>query len=107
MEAFILKINLMYIPKLLMAVLAVGSFSWVGCNSGQSVSVNVNQGISQTDDSRSGSDSQTNGAVGVTATESETVHIGSIDWYVDYDKAMKVVMESNKPIWLHFGENHG
>lgn len=38
---------------------------------------------------------------------SKTVRIGNIDWYVDYDAAMKVAKQKNLPLWLHFGENPG
>lgn len=41
------------------------------------------------------------------STTSKTVRIGSIDWYVDYDAAMKVAKTKNMPLWLHFGENPG
>lgn len=37
----------------------------------------------------------------------ETVRIGRIDWYVDYDAAMQVARDTAKPLWLHFGENPG
>ena len=80
------KTNPIRCCKLFMAVLIVASASLVGCN------------MAQVADSNSG---QADGAQG------ETVRIGEIDWYVDYDAAMKVAKESNKPIWLHFGENPG
>jgi hypothetical protein len=35
------------------------------------------------------------------------VKIGGIDWYVDYDAALKIAKQKKKPIWLHFGENPG
>ncbi len=37
----------------------------------------------------------------------KTVRIGAIDWYVKYEDAMAAAKESNRPIWLHFGENPG
>ena len=37
----------------------------------------------------------------------KTVRIGGIDWYQDYDVALQVAKKSNKPLWLHFGENPG
>ncbi len=40
-------------------------------------------------------------------SDSKTVKIGGIDWYVDYDAALKVAKEKNLPVWLHFGENPG
>ena len=40
-------------------------------------------------------------------TNSKTVRIGNIDWYVDYDAALKVAKQKNLPLWLHFGENPG
>ncbi len=36
-----------------------------------------------------------------------TVKIGKIDWHVNYDEAMKMAQQQNKPLWLHFGENPG
>ncbi|MEM8733117.1 MAG: hypothetical protein AAGG44_02780 [Planctomycetota bacterium] len=35
------------------------------------------------------------------------VKIGGIQWYVDYDAALKIAQKENKPMWLHFGENPG
>ncbi len=35
------------------------------------------------------------------------VKIGGIHWYVDYDAALEIAQQENKPIWLHFGENPG
>lgn len=35
------------------------------------------------------------------------VKIGGIEWYVDYDVALKIAQKENKPMWLHFGENPG
>lgn len=35
------------------------------------------------------------------------VKIGGIEWYVDYDAALKIAQEEKKPMWLHFGENPG
>lgn len=37
----------------------------------------------------------------------QTVRIGEIDWYVDYEDAMAAAQASNRPVWLHFGENPG
>lgn len=37
----------------------------------------------------------------------KTVKIGGIDWYVDYDAALKIAKAKNLPLWLHFGENPG
>ena len=36
-----------------------------------------------------------------------TVRIGGIDWYTDYDVAVKIARLDGKPLWLHFGENPG
>lgn len=36
-----------------------------------------------------------------------TVRIGSIDWYVNYDAALAEAKRTNRPVWLHFGENPG
>ncbi len=36
-----------------------------------------------------------------------TVTIGQIQWYTDYDEALVVARQQNKPLWLHFGENPG
>lgn len=35
------------------------------------------------------------------------VIIGNIQWYTDYDVAMKVAREQQKPLWIHFGEDPG
>ena len=35
------------------------------------------------------------------------VTIGKVQWYTNYDEAMKVARKVNKPLWLHFGENPG
>ena len=35
------------------------------------------------------------------------VTIGDVQWYTNYDEAMKVARKVNKPLWLHFGENPG
>lgn len=37
----------------------------------------------------------------------QTVRIGEIDWYVNYEDAMAAARASNRPVWLHFGENPG
>jgi len=37
----------------------------------------------------------------------QTVRIGEIDWYVNYEDAMAAAKASNRPVWLHFGENPG
>lgn len=41
------------------------------------------------------------------ATNAKTVRIGSIDWYVNYDEALADARRTNRPVWLHFGENPG
>ena len=41
------------------------------------------------------------------STNAETVRIGSIDWYVNYDDALADAKQTNRPVWLHFGENPG
>lgn len=41
------------------------------------------------------------------AADAETVRIGSIDWYVNYDDALADAKKTNRPVWLHFGENPG
>ena len=33
--------------------------------------------------------------------------IGKIQWYTNYDKALKVAKIEQKPLWLHFGEDPG
>lgn len=33
--------------------------------------------------------------------------IGRIQWYTDYDQALKVAKQEQKPLWLHFGEDPG
>ena len=45
-------------------------------------------------------------SVGLNAN-AETVRIGSIDWYVNYDDALADAKQTNRPVWLHFGENPG
>jgi len=40
-------------------------------------------------------------------SDAETVRIGSIDWYVNYEDAMAEAKRSQRPVWLHFGENPG
>lgn len=37
----------------------------------------------------------------------DTVRIGGIDWYEDYDAALVVASRLEKPLWVHFGENPG
>ena len=37
----------------------------------------------------------------------KTRRIGEIEWQLDYDKAMKIAKETNRPLWLHFGEHPG
>lgn len=37
----------------------------------------------------------------------QKVMIGGVEWYVDYNAALKIAQEENKPMWLHFGENPG
>ena len=41
------------------------------------------------------------------AKDAKRVKIGGIQWYVDYDTALKLAQEENKLMWLHFGENPG
>ena len=41
------------------------------------------------------------------AADAESVRIGSIDWYVNYDDALADAKRTNRPVWLHFGENPG
>lgn len=48
-----------------------------------------------------------NGSVYQSDDKPKQVKIGGIQWYVDYDAALKVAKEKKKPIWLHFGENPG
>ena len=33
--------------------------------------------------------------------------IGQIEWYLDYDEALQVASEKQRPLWLHFGEHPG
>ncbi len=35
------------------------------------------------------------------------VRIGKLDWYQNYDEALKVARAQAKPLWVHFGENPG
>ena len=39
--------------------------------------------------------------------KAKTLKIGKIEWYLDYDEAMKVAKERKQPLWLHFGEHPG
>ena len=41
------------------------------------------------------------------AADSQTVRIGSISWYVNYEDALADAKRTNRPVWLHFGENPG
>lgn len=41
------------------------------------------------------------------AANAQTVRIGSINWYVNYDDALADAKRTNRPVWLHFGENPG
>ena len=43
----------------------------------------------------------------VNSSDLTQVTIGGINWYVNYDEALQVAKQENKPIWLHFGENPG
>ena len=42
-----------------------------------------------------------------TKQKPKQVKIGGIQWYVDYDAALKIAQKENKPLWVHFGENPG
>lgn len=46
-------------------------------------------------------------ALAATGWAEPTVIIGNIKWYTDYDHAMKVAREKQKPLWVHFGEDPG
>jgi len=35
------------------------------------------------------------------------VRIGKILWYNNYDQAMALARQQQKPVWVHFGENPG
>ncbi len=37
----------------------------------------------------------------------KTRKIGEIEWFLDYDDALKVAKEKQRPLWLHFGEHPG
>lgn len=37
----------------------------------------------------------------------EAVRIGDIEWLVDYDSALRLARETDRPLWVHFGENPG
>ena len=37
----------------------------------------------------------------------KTRKIGEIEWYLDYDEALKAAKEAKRPLWLHFGEHPG
>ena len=39
--------------------------------------------------------------------ETETRKIGEIEWHLDYDEALTVAREKQRPLWLHFGEHPG
>jgi hypothetical protein len=36
-----------------------------------------------------------------------SAEIGRIRWYLDYDKALAIARETDKPLWVHFGEHPG
>ncbi len=40
-------------------------------------------------------------------SKAKKVKIGKIEWFLDYDEAMKVAKEKMRPLWLHFGEHPG
>lgn len=37
----------------------------------------------------------------------KTVRIGGIEWHADYDRALAAARTTDRPLWLHFGENPG
>ena len=46
-------------------------------------------------------------ALTATGWAQESVRIGKIEWFTDYDVALRQSRRSGKPLWLHFGENPG
>ena len=52
------------------------------------------------------SDSAKN-AEALDAADADTVRIGGVVWYRNYDDARVVARERNLPMWLHFGEHPG
>ena len=73
--------------RILLALISVVSMFYIGCSI--SGPAHANGTAQQSDD------------------KPKQVKIGGIQWYVDYDAALKVAKEKKKPIWLHFGENPG
>jgi len=99
-------------------LLALGTFltsiAMLGCSGtpGNQVSLGPGQ-----ESNSVGADSKTTDSTGGLSTSNvaatsldanvQTVRIGSIDWYVSYDDALAEAKKTNRPVWLHFGENPG
>ena len=49
-------------------------------------------------------DDRPDGAAAANATQ---VPIGDVLWYVDYEAALAVARQEDKPLWVHFGEDPG
>ena len=79
-----------------------------GSSTGQpSPSQSTSGGSSTNSAASSATNSAANAAKAPVAIKAKTVRIGSIDWFVDYDQALAYAKQTNKPLWLHFGENPG
>ena len=52
-------------------------------------------------------DSSSSSSAPISLPDAQTVRIGSINWYVSYDDALADAKRTNRPVWLHFGENPG
>ena len=92
-------------------ILAVGALFTIltlalnhGC-AGPSISQSAVDIETETESDGSSTNSAT--PVPLAASDAETVRIGSIDWYVDYDEALAEAKRTQRPVWLHFGENPG
>lgn len=79
---------------------STGTQSSLAQSSQASKDAGMKQGEEKTEDDQS-SETKTKKA------KAKKVKIGGIYWYVDYDAALKIAREENKPMWLHFGENPG
>jgi len=95
----------MNFTKLFLTLVLVGALLSLGCST-------AGNGLAKNEQATgSGSGSEAPQAIiesPTRATEDATqVKIGNINWYVNYDEALQVAKQKNKPIWLHFGENPG
>jgi len=74
-----------------------------GTPQNQTAARNVQQGNSV----ESEAEASENAVAKSPTINAETVRIGSIDWFVNYDDALAYAKQARRPVWLHFGENPG